>query len=66
VLAALAQPSSSGAKEMVSGYFADAAVEQHTAAELFPPVYRALLTLLARAMEQDLELSQAALAEVEQ
>jgi TorA maturation chaperone TorD len=31
--------------------------------KLLPPVYRALLTLLARAVEQDLELSRAALAE---
>jgi TorA maturation chaperone TorD len=34
--------------------------------KLLPPVYRALLTLLARAVEQDLELSRAALTEEEQ
>ena len=33
--------------------------------KLLPPVYRVLLTLLARAVEQDLELSRAALAEEE-
>jgi TorA maturation chaperone TorD len=42
-----------------------AAAEAAAEEKLLPPLYRALLTLLARAVEQDLELTRAALAEGE-